>query len=94
MYKDLTIKVVPSPAWKRTVYGQVLVYATHRQPVEPLTGQSTPRGRNWLGPSPISSVGSEGLGNTAENPWNSARRPAADGKQAGSSLPNLETKVQ
>lgn len=53
MHWVLTIETVPAPALKRTVYGQVLVYATHRQLVEPWTGQSTPRGRNWLGPSPI-----------------------------------------
>lgn len=74
---------------KKIAFGQVLVYATHRQPAGPLTGQSTPRGRNWLGPSPILSVGFEEAGSTAENPEIAARRPAAGGRLAGSLLLNL-----
>lgn len=88
----MTLGVIPSLAVKRIVFGQVLVYATHRQPAGPSTVQSTPRGRNWPCPSPILSAGFEEADSTAENPENAAVRPAAGGRQAGSLLLNLETK--
>lgn len=76
---------------KRIVFGQVLVYATHRLPPESLTVQSTPRGRNWLDPSPILSAGFEGAGSTAESPGNAVKTPEAGGRPAGSLLLSLET---
>lgn len=86
--------VIPSPAMKRIYFGQVLVYSTHSQPAGPSTGQSTPRGRSWLGPSPILSAGFEEADSTAENLENAARRTAAGGRRAGSSLINLDIKVK
>ena len=96
MHNDLpfilsSLEIIPSVALKRRVFGQATVYTIYRQPAGPLTGQSTPTGRNWLGPSPILSSGFEEAGSTGENHGNAAKRPAADGTQAGSSLLNLET---
>lgn len=87
----LSLEVIPSPAVKRIVLGQVLVYGTRRQPAGPSTGQSTPRGRNLLGPFPILTARFEEAGSTAESLGNAARRPAAGGRLAGSLLLNLET---
>lgn len=86
-------QVIPSRAVKRIVFGQALVYATHRQRAGPSTGPSTLRGRSWQGPSPILSAGFEGAGSTAGNCDNAARRPAAGGRLAGFLRLNLETKV-
>ena len=86
-----TLEVIPSLAVKRIAFVQVLVYATDRQPAGPSTGQSTPRGKNWLGPSPILSAGFEEAGSIAVNHENAKGRPAAGGRQAGFLLLNLET---
>ena len=78
---------------KKIVLAQVLVSATYTQPAEPMTGPSTPRGRNCLSPFPTMSAGFEEAGSTAENPAIAAGRPAAGGRQAGSLLSNLYTRV-
>lgn len=72
----------------------MLVYAIHRQPSGPSTGQSIPRERSLLGLSPISSAGFEEAGNTAENPGNAVKRPAVGERPAGSLLLNLETDIR
>lgn len=89
-----TLEAIPSPALRKIAFAQVQVYGTHRQPVGSLTGCSTPRGRNWLCPSPISSAGFEAADSKAENPERPARWSAAGGRQAGSSLSNLQKKAQ
>lgn len=77
-------EIIPSLAVKKIVFGLMLAFATRRQQTGPLTGQSTPRERNWPGPSPILPAGSEGAGSTAVNPGFAARRPAAGGRQTSS----------
>lgn len=86
------LTVIPSLGEKRRVSAQVQVYTTHRQPAETSTGPSTPRGRNWRGPSPILSAQFEEVGSKTGNPDNVAGRTAAGGKQGGFLQLNLKTK--
>lgn len=90
----LILEAVPSPSMKRTVCGQVLASATNKQRAVPWTGRSTPRGRNWLGPSPILSAGFAVSGNTAVGRLSAIKSPAADGRLADSLRLNLETKIR
>lgn len=85
-----TLEAIPSPALRKIAFAQVQVYGTDRQPVGPMTGCSTPRGRNWLCLSPISSAGFGAADSKAENPEMPVRWSAAGGRQAGSSLSNLQ----
>lgn len=84
--------LLPSPALKKTAFAQARVCGRHRWPLGPWTGPSTPRGRSWPCPSPRSSAGFGGADSTAGNPRSSARRPAVGGRQAGSSLSNLQNR--
>lgn len=86
--------LLPSPALKKIAFAQARVCGRCRWPLGPCTGPSTPRGRSWPCPSPILSEGFGGADSTAENPQSSARRPAAGGRQAGSSLSNLQRKAE
>lgn len=87
-----TLKAIPSPALRKIAFAQARVYGTQRQPVGPLTGRSTPRGRNWLCLSPISSAGFGAADSKAENPEMPARWSAAGGRQTGFSASNLQKK--
>lgn len=89
-----TLEAIPSPALRKIAFALVQVYGTDRQPVGPLTGRSTPRGRNWPCLSPISSAGFGAADSKAEDPEMPARWSAAGGRQAGSSLSNLQKRVQ